>query len=314
MTRGAPNMGRFGSRALAATLVVSSVLIAEPVAAFSSSSLLRTSLRTTSVAARQCPRLRTLRASLREPVEGGADGSMERILGNIGLGKIGQSIDWLFDTSTISGAKAWRQQMPTGEADALQYRKGDELEEMLQDQISSRTLERDELQTAMMSDDEGFFSDQAYSLADDDLSGALTSRLQQLAYTEGGMGDAITGAELALLCYKKYGLYHDMALKCDMLQLVSDKKLVSVNIYYAYFGQLSPRFQYSEADYLIKCDLIASAINQWNQAPYVREFFAEAPKAYRGLPSRPRWDTAVSIRLYKSPTWTGANIDEWFMT
>jgi len=166
----------------------------------------------------------------------------------------------------------------------------------------------------MMSDDEDFFSDQAYSLDDADLSGSLTYRLQQLAMTEGGIDAQITGAELALLCYKKYGLYHDMALKCDMLQLVSDKKLVSVNIYYAYFGQLSPRFQYSEADYLIKCDLIASAINQWNQAPYVREFFAEAPKAYRGLPSRPRWDTAVSIRLYKSPTWTGANIDEWFLT
>ena len=72
-----------------------------------------------------------------------------------------------------------------------------------------------------------------------------------------------------------------MALKCDMLQLVSDKKLVSINIYYAYFGQLNPRFQYSEAEYLQKCDLIATAVNQWNQAAYVREFFAEPPRAYR---------------------------------
>jgi hypothetical protein len=46
-------------------------------------------------------------------------------------------------------------------------------------------------------------------------------------------------------------------------------------------GQLNPRFQYSEAEYLQKCDLIATAVNQWNQAAYVREFFAEPPRAYR---------------------------------
>jgi len=257
--------------------------------------------------------------------EGGADGSLEKMLGNIGLGKVGKGIDWFFDTSTISGAKAWRLQEIPGEADATQFRggsnsetTGDDLEEMLQDQISSRTLDREALQAAMAGD-EGFFSDAGaigndYSLDDADLSGALTARLQQLDYSESQQADLITGAELALLCYKKYGLYHDMALKCDMLQLVSDKKLVSVNIYYAYYGQLNPRFQYSEAEYLQKCDLIASAINQWGQAAFVREFFAEPPRAYRGLPSRPRWDTAVSIRLYKSPTWTGAGVEEWFYT
>ncbi len=41
-----------------------------------------------------------------------------------------------------------------------------------------------------------------------------------------GSADALTGAELARLCYEKYGLYHDMAIKCDRMQLVSDKKLV----------------------------------------------------------------------------------------
>merc|ERR1719409_2029414 len=154
----------------------------------------------------------------------------------------------------------------------------------------------------------------SYSLEDGDLAGALTARLTQLEYEQSERSPLLTGVELAFLCYKKYGLYHDMALKCDMLQLVSDKKLVSVNIYYAYYGQLNPRFPYSEAEYLAKCDLIATAINQWGQGPYVREFFAEPPRAYRGLPSRPRWDTAVSIRLYKSPTWTGANVEEWFLT
>jgi len=52
-----------------------------------------------------------LRASLNDPVEGGADGSMEKLLGNVGLGKFGKGIDWFFDTSTISGAKAWRLQV-----------------------------------------------------------------------------------------------------------------------------------------------------------------------------------------------------------
>lgn len=36
---------------------------------------------------------------------------MEKLLGNVGLGKFGKGIDWFFDTSTISGAKAWRLQV-----------------------------------------------------------------------------------------------------------------------------------------------------------------------------------------------------------
>ena len=36
----------------------------------------------------------------RTHTEGGADGSLEKILGNIGLGKVGKGIDWFFDTST----------------------------------------------------------------------------------------------------------------------------------------------------------------------------------------------------------------------
>jgi hypothetical protein len=38
-----------------------------------------------------------------------------------------------------------------------------------------------------------------------------------------------------------------------------------VNLYYAYFGQINPPFQYSEAEYLQKLDAIAEAINQWGQ-------------------------------------------------
>jgi hypothetical protein len=164
-----------------------------------------------------------LRASLNDPVEGGADGSMEKLLGNVGLGKFGKGIDWFFDTSTISGAKAWRLQvkyittlfvftrlnmyMPnsdknphwrlqeiSGEADSRRWRKGDELEEQLLDQISSRTLQRDEV--AAMVQDGDYYSDspleKEYSLDDADLSSALTARLQQLSYQEGDMGDQVT--------------------------------------------------------------------------------------------------------------------------
>lgn len=52
--------------------------------------------------------------------------------------KVGRSIDWFFDTSEVAGAKAWRLQMPPGEADAQKWRNGDVLEELLQDQIESR--------------------------------------------------------------------------------------------------------------------------------------------------------------------------------
>ena len=57
-----------------------------------------------------------------------------------------------------------------------------------QDQISTRTLERDQIQAQMRLEGGEFFSDTAldeeYSLDDADLSGALTARLQQLAYSE----------------------------------------------------------------------------------------------------------------------------------
>ncbi len=94
-----------------------------------------------------------LRASLNDPVEGGADGSLEKLLGNVGLGKLGKGIDWFFDTSTISGAKAWRLQEISGEADAVRFRtSGAELEEQLQDQIASRTLQREEVAAMVQAD------------------------------------------------------------------------------------------------------------------------------------------------------------------
>ena len=254
--------------------------------------------------------------------KGPKDGSVEKMLGFLGPvgSKFGQSIDWFFDTSSVSGdvnfnhnqtfansypvgAKAWRLQVVPGEADSKRWRKGDELESMIQDQIlESETSVISLKQLGADGEYEGdLFSQElpdSYSMADDDLGKSLTERLQQMQRVQQAdvSSDALlTGAELALLCNKKYGLYHDMALKCDKLQLVTDRKLVSVNIYYAYYGQINPRFPYSEAEYLSKLDTIANAVNTWGQAEFVRSFFAEKPTAYRGLPSRPRWDTGVEL-------------------
>ena len=54
-------------------------------------------------------------------------------------------------------------------------------------------------------------------------------------------------------------------------------------------------------------------INKWDQVEYVRAFFAEPPIPRRGLPSRPRVDTAVSLRLNSSPTWNEALLEGFFL-
>ena len=120
------------------------------------------------------------------------------------------------------------------------------------------------------------------------------------------MDSPLSGEELADLCYSKYGKFHDMALKRD--DFLGRK--VSINLYVGFLGQRA--FPYSEADYLDKLDIIAQAINTWDQPAYVRAFFQEKPIPRRGLPSRPRMDTAVSIRLYKSTTWDDSCLDGYF--
>jgi len=178
------------------------VLAVAPAAGFSGAAALAplrgAALRPRSRQGRFCPPGGLgLRASLNDPVEGGADGSLEKLLGNVGLGKLGKGIDWFFDTSTISGAKAWRLQEIPGEADSVRFRgetSGSELEEQLQDQIASRTLQREEV-AAMVQADGDYYSDNAldqeYSLEDADLSSSLTARLQQISYQETGMDDQV---------------------------------------------------------------------------------------------------------------------------
>uniref|UniRef100_A0A7S4KLV1 Uncharacterized protein n=1 Tax=Guillardia theta TaxID=55529 RepID=A0A7S4KLV1_GUITH len=291
-----------------ARLCVTGLIMSNVASAFLASNFVtRPSSHPNDLKLRRTCGLRTMAMGNPEPDtdKGPKDGSVEKMLGFLGPvgSKFGQSIDWFFDTSSVSGAKAWRLQVVPGEADSKRWRKGDELESMIQEQIlESETSVISLKQLGADGEYEGdLFSQElpdSYSMADDDLGKSLTERLQQMQRVQQAdvsSDSLLTGAELALLCNKKYGLYHDMALKCDKLQLVTDRKLVSVNIYYAYYGQINPRFPYSEAEYLSKLDTIANAVNTWGQAEFVRSFFAEKPTAYRGLPSRPRWDTGVEL-------------------
>ena len=55
--------------------------------------------------------------------------------------------------------------------------------------------------------------------------------------------------------------------------------------------------------YLEKLELVAQILNRLDHAWYVRAFFKLPIKPRRGLPSTPRSDTAVTLRLNTSPTW-----------
>ena len=119
----------------------------------------------------------------------------------------------------------------------------------------------------------------------------------------------LSGRELALLCIKKYGKAHDMAIK-HVKMGSGMKRWVSLNLYVGHLGQRS--YPQTEAQYLEQLDVIAYLINSWNQEDYTRAFFREKPIARRGLPSRPRVDTCVTLQFARSPTWNDELTDEYF--
>mmetsp|Transcript_11009 Transcript_11009/g.34747 ORF Transcript_11009/g.34747 Transcript_11009/m.34747 type:complete len:225 (+) Transcript_11009:287-961(+) len=135
------------------------------------------------------------------------------------------------------------------------------------------------------------------ALSDDEL--ALLG-LQQAVDAAAGAPRPITGRELAELCFAKYSRYHDIAI-LTATPFGKANRQVAVNIYGPSLG--FGGFKLTEQQYLDKCCSIADALNDWGQAEFVREFFLEAVKPRRGLPSRPRADTAVTLRLNTSPTW-----------
>ena len=119
----------------------------------------------------------------------------------------------------------------------------------------------------------------------------------------------LTGRELALLCHAKYGVYHDMAVK-HVRMGEGMKRWVSLNLYVGHLGQKS--YPATEETYVEQMDSIAYMITRWGQADYCRAFFREPPIARRGLPSRPRVDTCVTLQFNRSPTWDDTLGDEFF--
>ena len=119
----------------------------------------------------------------------------------------------------------------------------------------------------------------------------------------------LTGRELALLCYGKYGKFHDMAVK-HVKMGTGMSKWVSLNLYVGHLAQKS--YPATEKEYIERCDALAYMITSWGQAGYTRRWFAEKPMARRGLPSRPRVDTCVTLQFNRSPTWDDSMGDEFF--
>eukprot|EP00747_Dinoflagellata_sp_TGD_P187189 gnl/TRDRNA2_/TRDRNA2_44721_c0_seq1.p1 gnl/TRDRNA2_/TRDRNA2_44721_c0~~gnl/TRDRNA2_/TRDRNA2_44721_c0_seq1.p1 ORF type:complete len:307 (+),score=50.06 gnl/TRDRNA2_/TRDRNA2_44721_c0_seq1:23-922(+) len=114
--------------------------------------------------------------------------------------------------------------------------------------------------------------------------------------------------ELAELIQGKYGRYYDAAIMRNAGQ-------VAFNLYGAYLGQRT--FPYTEEQYLQKLTNIVILLNDVDQAWYVKKFLLSPIAPRNGLPSTPRSDTAVTLRLNLSPTWNDKEdpetVETWFM-
>eukprot|EP00238_Polyblepharides_amylifera_P004981 CAMPEP_0196592032 /NCGR_PEP_ID=MMETSP1081-20130531/71658_1 /TAXON_ID=36882 /ORGANISM="Pyramimonas amylifera, Strain CCMP720" /LENGTH=276 /DNA_ID=CAMNT_0041915597 /DNA_START=94 /DNA_END=921 /DNA_ORIENTATION=+ len=119
----------------------------------------------------------------------------------------------------------------------------------------------------------------------------------------------LDGEALAILCYNKYGFFHDMAIKQVSINTGGMARWVSLNLYFGYVGLRG--FPYNDAEYIEKCDAVAAIICMLDQEEFVFNFFKERVYPRRGLPSRPRQDTAVSLRLNQSPTWNAEVAEAW---
>lgn len=120
----------------------------------------------------------------------------------------------------------------------------------------------------------------------------------------------LNGETLAILCYRKYGFFHDMAIKQDCMNRGKMARWVALNLYFGYVGLRG--FPYTDEEYIEKCDAVAAIVCQLDQEQFVYDFFQEKPIPRRGLPSRPRQDTAVTLQLNRSPTWDQEKAEEWF--
>ena len=148
------------------------------------------------------------------------------------------------------------------------------------------------------------------SSVDDDMDDDKECALDEFEDTVAVVDELpLTGRELALLCYGKYDRFHDMAVK-HVKMGGGMSKWVSLNLYVGHLAQKS--YPTTEREYIERLDAIAYMITSWGQAGYTRRWFAEKPMARRGLPSRPRVDTCVTLQFNRSPTWDDSMGDEFF--
>lgn len=87
-------------------------------------------------------------------------------------------------------------------------------------------------------------------------------------------------------------------------------KIVALNLYTGHLTQKS--FPLTPEEYERKLDAVAFIIESLDCSSFVRSFFASPITPRGGLPSRPRADTAVTLRLNGSPTWDDALAEEMF--
>eukprot|EP00793_Prasinoderma_coloniale_P000067 PRCOL_00005575-RA len=108
----------------------------------------------------------------------------------------------------------------------------------------------------------------------------------------------MSGRELAYWCNKKYGCFYEMSISHTLMN-ASAKVWVSLCLYSGHLAQQS--FPMTFEQYLDKCESVAAFINELEMADFTRDFFKERIYPRRGLPSRPRVDTAVSLRYNSAP-------------
>lgn len=233
-----------------------------------------------------------------------------------------------FENWAPRSSRAWRLREYKSEADASQYRSKEaeasiadialddvmRLREEMSKAGDTSTLTTLGLECADYEDGE------TCSLMDEDqdigplggLEQQLTATLDDRYREELLSAPPLTGQELADMCYAKYGKFHDMCVKNSCISKGNTRRWVALNVYIGHLGQKS--FPMTSAEYVQKLESVAQICTGLRQSAYVRQFFAEPPIPRRGLPSRPRTDTAVSLRLNRSPTWNDDIAEEFFST
>ena len=226
-----------------------------------------------------------------------------------------------FENWAPRSSRAWRLREYKSESDASQYRTKEEaggdaaaedvvtmLERSLREVDSSKLG----LECVDYGDGAACAMDMEFDIAtaDDDIEDSLMETIDDRYKQQLLSAPPLTGQELADMVYAKYGKFHDMCVKNQCISKGNTRRWVALNVYIGHLGQRS--FPMSTEEYVQKLDSVAQILTGLRQSAYVRQFFAEPPIPRRGLPSRPRADTAVSLRLNRSPTWNDDIAEEFF--